>query len=449
MTQGVIWRHLMEYAIPMAIGLLFQQLYNLVDTIIVGRFVGKEALAAVGSTGSIINMLVGFCAGLGVGASVVISQRYGAHDHQKLRDAVHTTIIVALALCVVMTLLGLLIVDTALRLMGTPEDVFPLSSQYLTIYFAGLSGVLLYNLGASVLQAVGDTRRPLYFLCISAITNTVLDLIFIVLFHMGVAGAALATIIAQLVSAALVLISLTQEDAPYGIRWKRMRFSMEMFRQIVRIGIPSAIQQAVTSFSNVFVQGYINGFGSACMAGWASYSKLDGLILIPVQSIGMASTTFVGQNYGAGDLRRARQGANQALKMSLIITAILSIIVMSFSRTLLTMFTQEEDVLEYGRRFIMIISPFYLLLCFNQIFAGALRGIGIARAPVIVMLGSFVFFRQLYLYVNMLLGNAFIPVALAYPVGWGVCSLLLTILYMRSELNRPKKQQNESTPQPQ
>ncbi len=446
MTHGVIWKQMLEYSVPMMVGLIFQQLYNTVDTVVVGRFVGKEALAAVGSTGTIINMLVGFCAGLALGATVVISQCYGAHDEQKLHDAVHTAIVIAFALCVVMTGLGLLIVDVSLRLMGTPDDVFDLAKQYLTIYFAGVTGLLLYNMGAGILQAVGDTRRPLYFLCVSAVVNTLLDLAFVLWFHLGVAGVAYATIFSQLLSAAMVLTVLSREDAPYGIRWGHLRVSKEMLSRIVKIGMPSAIQQTVTSASNVFVQGYINGFGSACMAGWASYGKLDALILIPVQSIAMGSTTFVGQNYGAGNLQRARKGVRQALTMSLAVTALVSGLVMLFARPLLSMFTQDEEVLEFGRRFILLISPFYVMICFNQIFAGALRGIGIAKSPVLAMLASFVVFRQIYLYINNLLGNAFVPVALAYPVGWALCSALLTVLYLRSELCTQKRRLAHAEP---
>jgi len=436
MTQGVIWKQLLEFSVPMAIGLVFQQMYNMVDTIVVGRFVGKEALAAVGSTGSIINMLVGFCAGLATGASVVISQCYGAHDHNQLHNAVHTTISITFILCIVMTGLGLLIVEPALQMMGTPEDVFDQARQYLTIYFAGVAGLLIYNMGAGILQAVGDTRRPLYFLCCSAIINTVLDLVFVINFHMGVAGVAYATIIAQFISGILILIVLSRVDAPYGIQWKHLRITGDVLMRILKIGMPSAIQQAVTSFSNVFVQGYINSFGSTAMAGWSSYGKLDSFILVPVQSIAIASTTFVGQNYGAKNMKRAREGTKQALILSLAITAAISAVVMLCAKTLLSLFTQDAEVIEYGRKFTLIISPFYLMICFNQIFAGALRGIGNARAPVLVMLGSFVLFRQLYLIVNKLLGNAFVPVALAYPVGWALCSVLLTILYLRSAICR-------------
>ncbi len=436
MTAGVIWKQLVQFSIPMAIGLLFQQLYNTVDTIVVGRFVGKEALAAVGSTSSIINMLVGLCAGLATGASVVISQCYGAHDHQRLHNAVHTTIAVTLIMSVAATFAGILIVPPMLRLMATPEDVFYQAQEYLTIYFAGVSGLLVYNMGSGILRAVGDSRRPLYFLCFSAVINTVLDLLFVIRFRMGVAGVAYATILSQFLSALLVLFVLTHDHTPYGIRWRELRIRRDTLSHILSIGLPSGVQQAITSFSNVFVQSYINFFGSACMAGWSSYNKLDVFILIPLQSIALASTTFVGQNFGAGKTVRARSGARQALVMSLIITAALSVLLMLCARPLLSLFTPDPEVIEYGARFIILISPFYITTCFNQIFAGALRGVGNAKVPMVIMLLSFVVFRQLYLYIVRLLGNSFFFVAIAYPMGWILCSALLTVCYKRSALCR-------------
>lgn len=434
MTQGVIWKLLLEFSIPMAIGLLFQQLYNTVDTIIVGRFVGKEALAAVGSTNSIINMLVGFCAGLSLGASVTISQCYGAHDEEKLSDAVQTTMVVTFLLCVLVSALGILLVPPLLNLMNSPPDVFPRSKEYLTIYFSGISGLLIYNMGSAILRAVGDSRRPLYFLCVSALLNVVFDLLFVIRFGLGIAGVAYATILAQGISAVFVLISLTREHAAYRIQWRRLRIKGEMLHRIFSIGMPSAIQQAITAFSNVFVQSYINAFGSACMAGWSSYNKLDAFILVPVQSIAMASTTFVGQNFGANQLYRAKRGVTSALVMSLTVSALCSLVLILFRRTLLTLFTSDAQVLDFGERFIKIISPFYLLICFNQIFAGALRGVGKARTPMLIMLFSFVVFRQLYLFGTRFVAEPFIPVTLAYPFGWLLCSVLMSICYRRSIL---------------
>lgn len=439
MTQGTIWKQFIAFSVPMAIGLLFQQLYNTVDTLVVGQFVGKEALAAVGSTGSILNMMVGLCAGLSTGASVVISQSYGAHDYKRLHDAVHTTITVTFLMCLAATVIGLIIIDPMLRMMDTPEDVLPESKLYLTIYFAGVSGLLLYNMGSGILRAVGDSRRPLYFLIFSALLNTAFDLLFVIVFKLGVAGVAAATVLAQVFSAILVLATLTRDDSAYGIRWKDLGIRKAELSQILSIGLPSGVQQAITAFSNVFVQSYINAFGSACMAGYSSYNKLDAFILIPVQAIALASTTFVGQNWGANKPERARQGVRQALTISLIATVSLTAGMVLMSRPLLRLFSPDAEVIDYGVRFINLVTPFYFTICFNQIFGGALRGIGNAKAPMIIMLSSFVVFRQIYLFITKLLGAGFVAVALAYPMGWIVCSSLLTICYLHSDLYRRKK----------
>ena len=413
-------------------GLLFQQLYNTVDTIVVGQFVSTQALAAVGSTSSIINMLVGLSAGLSTGASVIISQCYGAHDHHSLHDAVHTTITATFIMSLICTVVGILIVEPMLAMMSTPPDVMGEARTYLTIYFAGISGLFVYNMGSGILRAVGDSKRPLYFLLFSAVINTIFDLLFVIVFHMGVDGVAYATILAQFLSALLVLFVLTHDHTPYGIRWHDLRLSRGMLRRILAIGLPSGVQQAITSFSNVFVQGYINFFGSACMAGWSSYNKLDVFALIPMQSVALALTTFVGQNYGAGHMDRARKGVRQALWMTLSITAILCVGIILGARPLNRLFTADEEVLSHGVRFISIISPFYLACCFNQIYAGALRGAGDAKTPMYVMLFSFVLFRQVYLFINRQLGNSFLGVTLSYPMGWVVCSILMVLFYRRS-----------------
>lgn len=434
MTQGVIWKHFVRFTLPMVLGLLFQQLYNTVDTLVVGQFVGTEALAAVGSTTSIVNMLVGLSAGLSTGASVVISQRYGAHDTNGLHDAVQTTIAVTLILCAIFTAIGIAIVQPMLNMMSTPEEVFGEAETYLNIYFSGIAGLLIYNMGSGILRAVGDSRHPLYFLVFSALMNTVMDLLFVVVFKMGVAGVAWATIIAQFCSAILVLYTLSQDSVPYGINWKSLRIRKDMLKEILSIGLPSGVQQGLTSFSNVFVQSYINAFGAACMAGYSSYNKLDAFILIPAQAISMASTTFVGQNWGANKPERARKGMWQALGMSLASTIALTLGMLLLARPLLRFFSPDEDVISYGVRFITIMTPFYFVISFYQIFAGALRGIGSATAPMVIMLGSFVVFRQIYLYVAQQTGLGFVGVALGYPMGWIVCSFSLSIAYARSKL---------------
>ena len=436
MTAGSIWRHLLTFSVPMALGLLFQQLYNMVDTLVVGQFVGETAQAAVGSTGSIINTIVGFCAGLATGASVIISQRYGAHDREGLSLSVHTTIALTFVISAVSTAIGLTIIEPMLRFMQTPENVWDEARDYLTIYFSGVTGVLFYNMGGGILRAVGDSTRPLVFLIISALLNTVLDLLFVLVFRMGVRGVAYATIIAQLVSAALILITLTREQGPYGLRWRKLGIDRESVISILRVGLPSSIQSAITAFSNVYVQSYINAFGSACMAGYGIYAKLDAFVLIPVQSIGMSSTTFVGQNWGAKNSRRAKQGVRTALIMSLISTAVLGLFVLIQARQLLGFFSPKEEVVAYGIRFIRIVTPFYLVICFNQILSGALKGTGDATVPTLIMLGSFVVFRQIYLYITHAMNLGFLSVALAYPMGWVVCSTLLIIRFLKSPLGK-------------
>ena len=434
MTRGTIWKLLLEFAVPMAIGLVFQQLYNTVDTIIVGRFVGKEALAAVGSTGSIVNMLVGLCSGLATGASVVISQSYGAKDEKRLSDAVHTTLAVCFILCVLATGVGLLITRPMLAAMDTPADVIDQSTTYLSIYFAGVSGLLLYNMGSGILRAVGDSRRPLYFLCFSASLNVLFDLLFVLVFHLGVAGVAYATILSQFLSALLCLWVLTKTKEPYGIRWKRLRIIPDTLREILRIGLPSGVQQALTSFSNVFVQSHINAFGSAAMAGWATYNKLDVFALVPMMAVAAASTTFVGQNIGARDYVRTRKGVKTSITMAVGSTVVLIGIMLVFAQDLLKIFSDDAEVLDFAWRFMRIVAPFYFCSCFNQIFAGALRGAGNAKAPMVIMLGSFVVFRQVYLAITKLLGSPFVMVALAYPMGWICCSTLMYAAYRRSPI---------------
>lgn len=436
MTQGNIWQQLIQFALPMMVGLIFQQLYNTVDSIIVGQFVNKQALAAVGSTSSIINTLVGFSAGLSTGSSVIISQCYGARDRKGLHDAVHTTVVLTFLLSMVLTVLGIVLVNPLLRMQNTPEDVMPEATTYLRIYFLGITGLLFYNMGASVLRAVGDSRRPLYFLIFSALLNTVLDLLFVIAFDWGVAGVGYATLLAQLISAVLVTVVLTRDRAPYGIRWKEMSMDFPTLKKILSVGLPSGIQQALTSFSNIFVQSYVNYFGSACMAGWSSCNKLDAFLTIPMQSIALASTTFVGQNYGAKQMRRAREGVNKALVLSISTTLCLSAIIILFARPLSSLISPDPEVLNYSELFVRIMAPFHFTLCFNQVFAGALRGIGKAKAPMLIMLFSFVLFRQIYLFIVKLCGNNLNLIALGYPMGWMVCSLLLFIAYRHSELGQ-------------
>lgn len=438
LTQGVIWKQLIQFALPMSVGILFQQLYNAVDSVVVGQYVSSEALAAVGSVGSIINMLVGLCAGLSVGAGVVVSQCYGARDHHKLRRAVHTAIGTTLMMGVIATFIGLFLIDPMLGMMGTPESVYQEAKTYLTVYFLGLIGLLVYNMGSGILRAVGDSKRPLIFLIISAILNTLLDLLFVLALHMGVMGVGLATIVAQGISAVLELYSLSHDEAPYGIQWHSLRIHHDLLKRILSIGLPSGIQQAVTGFSNVFVASYIYAFGPACMAGWNIHNKLDGFLMLPASAISMAATTFVGQNWGAGNQSRARKCTTSALVIAFGVTVFLGALMIFFSKELIRLFSPEEEVIAYGIRFLYIVTPFYLLVVFNNIIVGVLRGVGISKEPMVVMLGSFVIFRQIFLAVTSWLQAGFIAVALAYPVGWTVCFFLLVCIYRHSPLTAVK-----------
>ena len=437
MTQGNITRHLITFALPLLAGNVFQQMYNMVDTWVVGNYVSNEAFSAVGTVGPIINMLIGFFMGLSSGAGVVISQYYGARRFREVQETVHTAIVMTLILGVAFTGIGLGMIPFMLDLMNTPANVLPESTAYLTIYFAGILGLMLYNIGSGILRAVGDSQRPFYFLVVCAVINTVLDLVFVLVFHMGVEGVALATIIAQGVSAALVLITLLRTDECIKLRLRALKLHWPMLKKIIRVGIPAAIQMAITAFSNIFVQSYINYFGADCMSGWTAYSKVDQLLFLPMQSIALASTTFVGQNLGKGNVERARAGVRTAVKMSLSITAVILIPLMVFAPQLTAFFNDKPEVIEYGTLLLRLLSPFYLLCCLNQVYSSALRGAGNTRAPMVMMLLSFVLFRQVYLYIMAnFIANQLIPIAMAYPAGWFVCSLANLIYYHRTPLDR-------------
>ena len=429
MTQGSITKHLINFSLPLLLGNLFQQLYNMVDTWVVGNYVSNEAFSAVGTVGPVINTLIGFFLGLSSGAGVVISQYYGAGREEKVRQAVHTALMLTLVLGVVFTAAGIAMTPLMLQLMKTPAEVAPEQAAYLRIYFAGVIGLLLYNMGSGILRAVGDSRRPFYFLVVSAVLNTVLDLLFVIKFHMGVEGVAYATIIAQAVSALLTLWVLMRAEGGIRLELRALRLTWSVLRQIVAVGIPAALQMAITAFSNVFVQSYINYFGPDCMSGWTAYTKVDQLVILPVQSISMANTTFVGQNLGVGDTPRAKKGVRISLWLSVAVTAVLLIPVLLFAPDLTAFFNSKAEVVSYGALLLRLLSPFYFLFCINQIYAGALRGAGNSQMPMWIMLGSFVVFRQIYLYImSNYISNEIIPIALSYPAGWFVCSVA-TLLY--------------------
>ena len=436
MTQGNITRHIISFALPLLIGNVFQQLYNTVDTWVVGNFVSNEAFSAVGTVGPIINMLIGFFMGLSSGAGVVISQYYGARRYEEVQKTVHTAIIMTLVIGVVFTGVGIAMIPYMLQLMKTPTEVIPESTAYLTIYFSGILGLMLYNIGAGILRAVGDSKRPFYFLVVCAVMNTILDLVFVLYFNMGVEGVALATILSQSVSALLVMITLMRSDSCIKLQIRSLKIHWSMLGKIFRVGIPAALQMAITSFSNIFVQSYINYFGADAMSGWTAYSKVDQLLFLPMQSIALASTTFVGQNLGRNQVDRAREGVRKALTIALASTAVMMVPVLVFSGPIVSFFNSKEEVIRYGTVLLRWLSPFYLLCCFNQIYSGALRGAGNSRAPMIIMLGSFVAFRQVYLFAMSRIWNEIIPIAMGYPAGWLLCSSITAVYFHKVKLGK-------------
>ena len=436
MTQGNITKHLITFALPLLAGNVFQQMYNMVDTWVVGRYVSNEAYAAVGTNGPIINLLIGFFMGLSSGAGVVISQYYGAKRYEDVSRTVHTAVTMTLILAVLFTGLGLFMTPYMLNIMNTPANVLPESTTYLRIIFSGIGGLMIYNIGSGILRAVGDSRRPFYFLVVCAVMNTVLDLVFVLVFRMGVRGVALATILSQAISAILVLITLLRTQECIQLHPGKLRLHWNMLKKIFRVGIPAAIQMAITSFSNIFVQSYINFFGDNCMSGWTTYAKVDQLLFLPMQSIALASTTFVGQNLGSNQVERAKKGVTRALMIAMTSTVILMIPVMIFAPQIVAFFNSKPEVVDYGSMLLRWITPFYVLCCFNQIYSGALRGSGNSKAPMIIMLSSFVAFRQVYLFVMSRICNEILPIAMSYPAGWLLCSTLTLIYYRKVSLSK-------------
>lgn len=435
MTQGSIARHLLSFAFPLLLGNIFQQLYNTVDTWVVGNFASNEAFSAVGSVGPIINVLIGLFMGLSTGAGAVISQFYGAKHTEHVREAVHTSVMLTLVLSIVFTFVGIAFTPGMLRLTKMPSNVMPEAVTYLRIYFAGITGLLFYNMGAAILRSVGDTRRPFYFLVVSALLNSVLDLVFVVGFRMGVAGVAWATILAQGISAVLVLRSLARSEDSIRLELKRLRFHWDVLKKIFRVGIPAALQLAVTSFSNVFVQSYINHFGHNFMSGWTAYSKINQIIILPMQSISLAITTFVGQNLGAGLPQRAKKSVGTAFLLSAGTALVLMIPVMVFASQLVGFFNPNTDVIAFGTLLLRRIAPFYLVYCVHDTLGGALRGAGNGKVPMMVTLGCLVGFRQVYLYVMAnYICNEVIPIAMSFPAGWVLSSAIVLIYFLRTNL---------------
>ena len=425
MTEGSIVKQITLFALPLMLGNIFQMLYNTVDSIVVGNFVGTEALAAVGATTMIVNMMVFFFNGFSTGAGVVIANYFGARDMKALHKAIETTMAATFVLSVLFTIVGVAGVKPMLRFMATPEDVFGEATVYLQIYIGGISGLLVYNMGSGILRAVGDTMRPLYFLILTSVLNILLDLLFVLGFHRGIEGVAWATILSQFISAFLTLLLLTRSKDIYRLTWRDLKIDRAILGRIFAVGLPAGIQSVITAFSNVFVQSYVNFFGSSCMAGWSCYNKLDQFVMLPMQSMAMAATTFVSQNIGAGKDARADKGTVVTVSMSVGVTALIVTLLCLFAAPAVGLFTPDDSVIAYGVLFVRANCFFLLFNCVNHVLAGALRGRGDSKGPMIIMLLAFVGIRQVYLFVvTHFIANTPFLVGFGYPVGWTSCCII-------------------------
>ena len=428
MTEGNILKKIFFFSVPLILGNLFQQLYNTVDSIIVGNYVGKGALAAVGSSTSTINLLIAFSQGAAVGAGVVIAQYLGAKEKQKVEEAVHTAMGIAIALGMILNVLGIALSGTILRLMDTPGDVIEQSNLYLKIYFAGVVFNVIYNMGAGILNAAGNSKRSLIYLCYASVINIVLDLLLIRVFKMGVEGAAIATDISQIASSVFVVAYLMRTREDYKIQLKKLKIHKNMAYGIIKVGLPTGIQNMVISFSNVLVQSSVNGYGSSAVAGFGAYTKVDGFNILPVMSFSMAVTTFTGQNIGAGKIDRVKKGMWITMAMGVVYTITTGCLLLIFSEPIMRLFTQDKEVIEYGRQAMYYFCPFYFMLSIMHALAGTIRGTGKSIPPMIILLTSLCVFRVIWIIFVLPHFSAIDGIFVLYPVSWAV-GIVLMILY--------------------
>lgn len=433
MTEGSIGKRITLFAMPIFLGNLFQQLYNTADSLVVGNFLGSNALAAVSSSGSLIFMLIGFLSGMSIGAGVVIARYFGAGDRENMDLAIHTTVAFGLAASVVMTLIGVLLSPQILRLMATPEVVMGDSVTYLRIYFAGSVGFVMYNIFVGILQAVGDSRHPLYYLIVSSLVNIVLDITFIAGFGMGVEGAAIATVISQLVSALLCLIQLTCRQKNCRLHLRRIAFTPRLLKQIIRMGLPSGLQNSIIAFANVVVQSNINSFGELAMAGVGAYSKIEGFGFLPITSFTMALTTFIGQNLGAAQYERAKKGARFGIWATVVLAELIGVAVFVFAPWLIAAFDSNPEVISIGVAKARTSTLFFFLLAFSHAISAVLRGAGRAIVPMTVMLVFWCVVRVGFLTITVPLTHSILMLYWVYPLTWALSSLTFLIYYKKAD----------------
>lgn len=440
LTEGTIWKKMVAFAFPLFLGNLFQQLYNTADSLIVGNFLGSNALAAVSSSGSLIFLLVGFFNGIAIGAGVVIARYYGARDMEKLQRAIHTTVGFGILSGLLLMVLGLLLAPQILVLMRTPEEVLPESISYFRIYFLGSLAFVLYNNFVGILQSVGDSRHPLYYLIFSSLVNIVLDLFFVGVLHLGVGSAAAATVISQFVSAALCLYRLTRKSPEeYRISLRRIQLNPFMLRLIVRNGLPAGIQNSVISLANVFVQSNINSFGRVAMAGCGSYSKIEGFAFLPVTCFSMALTTFISQNLGAGKYDRVKKGAKFGILMGISLAELVGVVLYFAMPSLIALFNSDPEVIAYGTRQARIITLFYFLMAFSHCIAGIMRGAGKATVPMAVMLVCWCLIRVTYITVALHFVPRIEVVFWAYPLTWTLSGGVFLAYFLKGDWMHQRK----------
>lgn len=428
MTEGNIWKKILFFSIPMILGNLLQQMYNAVDSIIVGNYVGSNALAAVGSSTSLINLLISFSMGASAGAGVIVSQFIGARNKRGVYLSVHTAMAISIILGIILTVAGVVLTPEILRLMKTPEEVMKESVVYLRLYSAGLVFGVVYNMAAGILNAVGDSKRPLIYLGSASVLNIILDMILINGIKLGIAGAAIATNISQIVSCVLILMFLTKVPENYRLQLRKIRIYKKTAGKIIKVGLPTAIQNTVISFSNVLVQTSVNTFGAKAMAGFGAYLKIDGFNILPIMSFSMAVTTFTGQNYGAGKKERLKKGMWVTITMGVIYTLVLGATLMTFSDFFMGIFTKDEEVMFYGIEAMKYFCPFYFLLSIMHGLAGTIRGTGKTIPPMIILLVSLCLFRVIWIQWIVPQFNTIEIIYLLYPVSWLV-GMILMILY--------------------
>lgn len=430
-TEGVIWKQILYFFFPMLFGAFFQQLYNTADAVVVGRFVGKEALSAVGGpTGTLINVLVGFFMGVSTGATVTLAQFYGGKNKDEISKTVHTAYALAIAGGFLIMVVGLVGAPYALRWMGTPEEIIPYSLTYIRIFFLGMIANLIYNMGAGILRAIGDSKRPLYFLIISCFINIVLDLLFVVVFHWGVAGAAIATVISQICSAILVSIVLMKSKNTYKLELKKIKFDKVILKKIIYIGLPAGVQSLMYTTSNLLIQSNVNSFGTDTVAAWSAYSKIDGTFWMTISAFGISVTTFVGQNFGAGKKERVSKGIRTCMTMAMATSIVMSIVLYFFGSYIYLLFTNDSSVLTIGTMMLRFMVPFYFTYVCVEIFSGSLRAMGDAIIPMIISLLGICVLRIIWLQVAVPIWKDIRTVMFSYPLTWIITSTLFVGYYL-------------------